>query len=73
MLEKFHSLNEIIAGSSRPDVAKLLSRLKKAGKVVRIAPRVYTTNQTDSPENIVRRRLESANAFKDEEGFILRF
>jgi hypothetical protein len=57
MLEKFHSLNEIIAGSSRPDVAKLLSRLKKAGKVVRIAPRVYTTNLTDSPENIVRRNI----------------
>ena len=57
MLEKFHSLNEIIAGSSRPDIAKLLSRLKKAGKVVRIAPRVYTTNLTDSPENIVRRNI----------------
>ena len=57
MLEKFHSLNEIIAGSSRPDVAKLLSRLKKAGKVVRIAPRVYTTNLTDSPENIVLRNI----------------
>ena len=66
-------MNEIIAGSSRPDIAKLLARLKKDGKVVRIAPRVYTTNLTDSPENIVRRRLESANAFKDEEGFILRF
>ena len=57
MLEKFHSLNEIIAGSSRPDVAKLLSRLKKEGKVIRIAPRVYTTNLTDSPENIVRRNI----------------
>jgi len=57
MLEKFHSLNEIIAGSSRPDVARLLSRLKKEGKVIRIAPRVYTTNLTDSPENIVRRNI----------------
>ena len=57
MLEKIHSLNEIVAGSARPDVAKLLSRLKQAGKVVRIAPRVYTTNLTDTPENIVCRNI----------------
>ena len=45
MLEKnLRVLNEIIVGSSRPEVAKLLSRLKREGKVVRIAPRIYTTN-----------------------------
>ena len=57
-LEKnMQSLNEVIVGSSRPDVAKLLSRLKSEGRVARLAPRVYTTNMTDSPEAVVRRNL----------------
>ena len=50
-------LNEVIVGSSRPDMAKLLSRLKREGRVVRLAPRIYTTNMTDSPAAIVRRNL----------------
>ena len=58
MLEKnLQILNEIIVGSSRPEVAKLLARLKREGKVVRIAPRIYTTNLTDKAENIIRRNL----------------
>lgn len=51
------SLNEIIIGSARPDVGSLLAVLKRKKKVRRIAPRVYTTNLTDSPENIIRRNL----------------
>ena len=51
MLEKnLRILNEIIVGSSRPEVAKLLSRLKREGKVVRIAPRIYSTNLTDTAD-----------------------
>ncbi len=58
MLEKnLQSLNEVIIGSSRPDVAKLLSRLKRDGRVKRLAPRIYTTNLTDSAESIIRRNL----------------
>ena len=57
-LEKnMQSLNEVIVGSSRPDVAKLLSRLKSEGRVARLAPRVYTTNMTNSPAAVVRRNL----------------
>ena len=58
MLEKkLQILNEVITGSKRPDVAKLLARLKREGRVVRLAPRIYTTNLTDTAENIVRRNL----------------
>lgn len=58
MLEKnLQSLNEVIIGSSRSDVAKLLLRLKHKGRVKRLAPRIYTTNLTDSAENIIRRNL----------------
>ena len=58
MLEKnLQSLNEVIIGSSRPDVAKLLSRLKRDGRVKRLAPRIYTTNLSDAAESIIRRNL----------------
>ena len=55
--KNLQSLNEVIVGSSSPAVAKLLARLKRDGRVVRLAPRLYSTNQADSPENIVRRNL----------------
>ena len=50
-------LNEVIVGSADSGVAKLLTRLKQTGRVKRLAPRLYTTNLTDLPENIVRRNL----------------
>jgi hypothetical protein len=50
-------LNEVIVGSSVPAMAKLLARLKREGRVARLAPRIYTTNLSDTPENIVRRNL----------------
>lgn len=46
-------------GSSDPAVSKLLSHLKKEGRVAKLASRLYTTNLTDAPENIVRRNLWS--------------
>ena len=55
--KNLQSLNEVIVGSSSPAVAKLLARLKRDGRVVRLAPRLYSTNKTDSPENIVRRNI----------------
>ena len=58
MIEKnLQSLNEVIVGSASPATAKLLARLKREGRVVKLAPRLYTTNFTDSPENIVRRNI----------------
>ena len=58
MLEKnLKSFNEVIAGSACPETTRLLSRLKREGKVVRLAPRIYTTNLTDSAERIVRRNI----------------
>lgn len=50
-------LSEVIVGSANPAVAKLLSHLKQEGRVVKLAARLYTTNLTDTPENIVRRNL----------------
>lgn len=46
-------LNEVVTGSSAPATVALLARLKREGRVVRLAPRIYTTNLTDSPENVV--------------------
>ena len=48
---------EIIVGSSDPATARVLMRLKREGRVKRLAARLYTTNMTDSPERIVRRNL----------------
>ena len=70
MLEKnLQSLNEVIIGSARPDVAKLLQCLKREGRVKRLAPRIYTTNLTDSAENIIRRNsVYSASGCANVEG-----
>ena len=57
MERNLQSLNEVIVGSADPGVAKLLTRLKRKRRIVRLAPRLYTTNLTDSPERIVRRNL----------------
>lgn len=57
MKENLQLIDEIIVGSAAAEAANLLTRLKRKGRVVRLAPRLYTTNLTDSPENIVRRNL----------------
>ena len=48
---------EIVFASSDPDVSHAIARLVKQGKLKRIAPRLYTTNLIDSPENIIRRNI----------------
>ena len=48
---------EIVFASSDTDVSHAISRLVKQGKLKKIAPRLYTTNLIDSPENIVRRNI----------------
>lgn len=57
MKENLQLLDEIIVGSAENEAANLLMRLKRKGRVVRLASRLYTTNLTDSPENIIRRNL----------------
>ncbi len=50
-------LQEVIFSSSDPLISKQVSKLEKAGKLRKIAPRVYTANFSDSPETIIRRNL----------------
>ena len=48
---------EIIVATSDRTASYFISKMKKAGKVVKIAKRIYTTNLNDTPENIIRRNL----------------
>ena len=58
MLEKnINLLNEVITSSSDDVASRLLAKLKDEKRVRKIAPRIYTTNLTDKPENIIRRNL----------------
>jgi fido (protein-threonine AMPylation protein) len=50
-------LQEVVFSSSNPQISKQLSKLEKAGKLLKIAPRIYTSNFTDTPETIIRRNL----------------
>ncbi|MCC6725086.1 MAG: Fic family protein [Saprospiraceae bacterium] len=50
-------LQEIIFSSSDSAVSKQVSKLEKAGKIRKIAARIYSPNFTDSPETLVRRNL----------------
>lgn len=50
-------LQEIIFSSSDKAISKQISRLEKAGKIRKIAPRLYSPNFTDSPETLIRRNL----------------
>jgi len=48
---------EIIFASQSSAESYWIAKGKKEGKLIKIAPRVYTTNSNDTPENIVRRNL----------------
>ena len=50
-------LQEVVFSSSESSLSTQLSTLEKAGKLRKIAARIYTPNFTDSPEVIVRRNL----------------
>ena len=52
-------LQEVIYGSSDSSISKQISRLEKDGIIRKIAPRLYSSNLHDSPEDIVRRNLFS--------------
>ena len=57
MKAKLDTQKEILFGSSDPNISRLLSQKEKNGELKKIAPRIYTTNLKDNPENIVRRNL----------------
>lgn len=50
-------LQEVIFGSSDPNISKKISKLEKEGKLKKIAPRLYTGNLEESPERIIRRNI----------------
>src|SRR5690606_37870317 len=50
-------LQEIICSSSDKKVSKQISMLEKAGKIRKIAPRIYTSNFTDTDAVIIRRNI----------------
>ena len=51
------ALPEIIVGTSDKKVNRQISALRESGKIRRIAPRLYTPNLEDPPEEIVRRNI----------------
>jgi hypothetical protein len=48
---------EIVFGSPEPRISVAISRDVKAGRLKRIAPKLYTSNLKDAPESIVQRNL----------------
>jgi hypothetical protein len=50
-------LQEVIFASSDSRLSTKISRLEKAGKLRKIASRIYSPNFPDTPEVIVRRNL----------------
>lgn len=50
-------LQEIIFGSSDSVASRRISKWEKEGMVRKLAPRIYTSNLEDSPEDIIRRNI----------------
>lgn len=50
-------LSEIVFSSSNPSISKKIKQLERKGELIRIAPRIYTSNLKDSPEFIIRRNV----------------
>jgi len=50
-------IQEIIFSSSNKSLSKQISKLEKKGKIKRIAPRIYTSNFIDDPEEIIKRNI----------------
>ncbi|TAJ95910.1 MAG: Fic family protein [Gammaproteobacteria bacterium] len=48
---------EIVYGSAKPKESVAISREVRAGRLRRIAPKLYTANLKDPPENIIQRHL----------------
>lgn len=50
-------LQEVLFASSDKVESKRIGKLVKAGVIKKIAPKIYTSNLTDQPENIIRRNI----------------
>lgn len=50
-------LQEVVFSSSDPKVSGQISKLVQDGKLRKISGRIYTSNFSDNPENIVKRNL----------------
>lgn len=51
------SFNEIVMGSSDKTTSDKISRMVKKGKLLKIAPKIYTSNLNDTPERIIKRNV----------------
>lgn len=51
------NLQEILFSSSDQRVSRQIAKLERMGRIRKIAPRVYSSNLTDPPEEIIRRNL----------------
>ena len=49
--------HEVVMASSDKTTNNFISKMKKEGRLVKIATKIYTTNLNDTPENIIRRNL----------------
>lgn len=49
--------HEIVMASSDKATSKFITQMKKEGRLVKIAPKIYTTNMNDTAENLIRRNL----------------
>ena len=58
MAKNLHDpLPEVVFSSSDSGVSNAIARAVKAGKLKKIAPRIYTSNLADTSEGIIRRNL----------------
>lgn len=57
MADALNLSKEIIFSSSDSNISRKISLAGKAGKLKKIAPRIYTSNMLDSTESIVKRNL----------------
>ena len=57
MADTINLSKEIIFSSSDPSISRKISAADKAGKLKKLAPRIFTTNLLDSEENIIKRNL----------------
>lgn len=51
------NLQEILFSSSDQRVSRQIAKLERMGRIRKIAPRVYSSNLVDPPEEIIRRNL----------------
>ena len=50
-------LSEIVFSSSNPSISKQIKKMESQGKLIKIAPRIYTSNLVESPESIIKRNI----------------